>query len=218
MDAVPGGLAAHLAWVDPWLLPVSPDWVLPISWLEAVAAVLSVIMVMLNLKVNPLGWPFAILSSALYGLLFARSKLYGEAALQLVFIAMSAWGWWQWVVGIEGPGRALSVRQHGLSGRWVVLATWLLLWPAIGLLLDRATDSDVPYWDALPTAGSLVAQWLLARKWVENWPCWLAVNLISVALFAHKGLWLTAWLYGLFAALSVAGWLAWQRRAAEAGT
>jgi nicotinamide mononucleotide transporter len=72
------------------------------------------------------------------------------------------------------------------------------------------TDSDVPYADALPTAGSVLGQVLLGLKMVENWPCWLLVNLFSMALFAHKGLWLTVGLYGLFAALSVVGWRQWQ--------
>lgn len=207
------GLAAHLAWVDPWLLPLDEGAAWPISRLEAVAALLSLAMVGFNLRVNPLGWPLAIVSSALYGLLFARSRLYGEAALQLVFIALSVWGWGQWLRGRADSGGQPRVSRLTSTGRWWALMAALLLWPLIGGALDVATDSDVPYWDALPTAGSLVGQWLLARKRVDNWPCWLAVNLVSMALFAHKGLWLTVALYGVFAALSVLGWRAWLREA-----
>lgn len=155
----------------------------------------------------------------MYGALFARSRLYGEASLQLVFVVLSLWGWWQWlrrpVAQVDGSGHGVGF----LSGRgkaWALFA-WLLLWPSLGWLLSRFTDSDVPYWDALPTAGSLLGQWLLARKRVENWPCWLAVNLISMALFAHKALWLTVILYGVFALLSVAGWRQWLRDARQAG-
>jgi len=206
-------LAAHLAWVDPWLLPLDAHAAWPISRLEAAAAFLSLAMVGFNLRINPLGWPLAIVSSALYGLLFARSRLYGEAALQLVFIALSIWGWGQWLRGRDDTGARLRVTRLTPGGRlWAVLAA-LLLWPLIGWVLDGATDSDVPYWDALPTAGSLIGQWLLARKRVDNWPCWLLVNLVSMGLFAHKGLWLTVVLYGVFAALSVLGWRAWMREA-----
>ena len=88
-----------------------------------------------------------------------------------------------------------------------------LAWPALGWLLARSTNSDVPWWDAFPTAGSVIGQWLLARKYVENWPAWLVVNLVSVLLFAYKGLWLTVILYGIFVVLSVAGWRVWQRLA-----
>jgi nicotinamide mononucleotide transporter len=69
----------------------------------------------------------------------------------------------------------------------------------------------VAWWDALPTALSLVGQVLLGRKYLENWLIWMAVNVISVGLFAHKGLWLTCVLYALFTALSVWGWRAWRQ-------
>jgi nicotinamide mononucleotide transporter len=208
------GLAERLAWVDPWLLPLNPDGSVPISQLELVAALLALAMVFFNLRVNPMGWPLAIASSALYALLFARSQLYGEAALQGVFIVLSAWGWGQWLRGRDASGQALVVQPLSPRGRWGALAAVLLLWALIGALLDACTDSDVPYADALPTAGSLIGQWLLARKRVDNWPCWLAVNLVSMALFAHKGLWLTVGLYWVFAVLSAVGWRAWARRVA----
>jgi nicotinamide mononucleotide transporter len=87
-----------------------------------------------------------------------------------------------------------------------------LLWPATGLFLKTFTDTDVPWWDAFPTAVSLVGQFLLGRKFIENWAVWIVVNVVSVGLFAYKGLWLTAALYTVFIALSVVGWRAWARR------
>ena len=66
-----------------------------------------------------------------------------------------------------------------------------IAWPATALFLRRFTDTDVPWWDAFPTAASLVGQWLLGRKYVENWPVWIAVDVVGAALFAYKGLWLT---------------------------
>ena len=76
-----------------------------------------------------------------------------------------------------------------------------------------STDTDEPWWDAFPTAASVIGQWLLGRKYVENWPAWVIVNVVSVALFAYKGLWLTVLLYVVFIAMSFAGWRAWQRLA-----
>ncbi|OGA99868.1 MAG: transporter [Burkholderiales bacterium RIFCSPHIGHO2_12_FULL_69_20] len=180
-----------------------------VSWLELVAVVLAVAMVLCNLRVNPLGWPLAIASSALYGVLFLHSRLYGEAALQLVFIVLAGWGWWVWLRGSGAAGRPLRVRWLGPRARWWALALTAAAWPLLGVLLDRITDSDVPYLDSLPTVASITGQVLLARKWVDNWPVWFAVNLVSVGLFAIKGLWLTVALYALFAGLSVVGWRAW---------
>ncbi|MDE2453454.1 MAG: nicotinamide riboside transporter PnuC [Burkholderiales bacterium] len=185
----------------------------PVTWLEVVAFVLSVVMVLYELRVNPLTWPLAIASSLLYALLFLDSKLYGEASLQIFFATVSVWGWWQWLRGTAGDGAELRVHWLTPRQRWLALAATLAAWPLLGLLLHRMTDSDVPFMDALSTAGSVTGQFLLGRKLVENWPVWLAVNVFSTALFLYKGLWLTVLLYALFAGLSVLGWQRWRRLA-----
>ena len=183
---------------------------------ELLGAVLGLWMVWCNFRVNPLAWPLAVASSALYGLVFWDARLYGDAALQGVFIVVAFWGWWQWLRGTDASGSALSVRGMTVRGRVVALAAFALLWPAIALLLAHGTDTDVPWWDAFPTAGSLVAQVLLARKLVENWPAWVAVNVVAVGLFAYKALWLTVGLYVVFALLALQGWRLWRRMAGEA--
>jgi nicotinamide mononucleotide transporter len=189
-------------------------WGSPVTWLEIVAFALAVVMVVLNMRVNPIAWPLAMASSLLYLLLFWESRLYGEASLQVLFIVVAAWGWWQWLRGKLPDGSALRVRALSPPALVAVALATLLAWPLLGLFLDRATDSDVPYWDAFPTAASIAGQWLLGRKYVENWPTWVVVNIVSVGLFAWKELWLTVVLYALFTLMSLAGWRAWQRLAA----
>lgn len=198
----------------PLLAPAFQLWGSPVTWAEVVAFVLGLWMVERNMRVHPLGWPLAIASSALYGLLFADSRLYGEAGLQGFFIVVSVWGWHQWLQGTEA-GRPLSVRHMPARERSAAALCTLLAWPALALLLHRTTDSDVPWLDALPTVASVTGQWLLGRKRVEAWVVWMGVNVFSVGLFLYKSLWLTALLYAVFAVLSVAGWRAW-RRLAEA--
>lgn len=184
----------------------------PISWLELVAVVLALWMVACNMRVRPLAWPLAIASSLLYGLLFWDARLYGDAALQLFFVAVAGWGWWQWLRGTDASGRPLQVSQLSRAALLRAVLAALAAWPLLGLFLDHMTDTDVPYWDAFPTALSLLGQWLLGRKHIENWPTWIVVNAVSVALFAYKGLWLTVVLYAVFIALSVMGWQAWRRQ------
>ncbi len=181
----------------------------PVTWLEVAALFLSLAMVGANLRVNAVGWPLAILSSLMYALLFADSKLYGEAGLQFVFVALAGWGWWQWLRGRAPSGGALQVRTLTSRQRTLAAAATLATWPALAMLLTHTTDSDVPWLDALPTTASITGQLLLGRKFVENWAVWLLVNVFSVGLFLYKGLLLTAVLYGVFAALSVLGWRAW---------
>ena len=212
------------AWLDtvlqaarPALLPAFTLWGAPVTWLEMVAFVLALCMVWANLRVRAVAWPLAIISSLLYALLFADSKLYGEASLQFVFVALALWGWWQWLRGTTSAGAPLPVRHLQARQRlWAAGAT-LAAWPLLGLLLKHSTDSDVPFFDALPTAASITGQLLLGRKFVDNWPVWLAVNIVSMALFATKGLWLTVVLYGIFALLSVVGWRVWRQQAVLRG-
>jgi len=191
-------------------------WGAPVSWLELVAFMLAIAMVLCNIRVNVAGWPLAILSSLLYFLLFWKSRLYGDASLQLFFAAVAAWGWWQWLRGTDASGRALRVRTLGRQGRVAAVVALAFAWPAVALFLRRFTDTDVPWWDAFPTTASVLGQWLLGRKYVENWPTWVVVNVVAVALFAYKGLWLTVLLYVVFVAMSFVGWRAWRRGATNA--
>lgn len=184
----------------------------PISGLELLAFALAVWMVVCNMRVHLLAWPLALISSLLYFGLFLDGRLYGEASLQLLFAALALWGWWQWRFGRTGQGEPLRVRQLGRKGLLMPLLLTLAAWPALGWMLARYTDSPLPYWDAFPTVGSLLGQWLLARKYEENWPTWIVVNLVSVVLFGLKGFWLTVALYAAFIPLSVMGWRAWQRQ------
>jgi len=208
---VRSALAALLAWAHPWLVPAFTAWGVGVTWLEVAAFVLSLWMVGCEMRVHFLAWPLAAVSSLLYALLFADSRLYGEASLQLFFVAMAAWGGWQWLRGHDAAGHDLVVRRLAPAGSLRVVAATALAWPLAGGLLHRVTDSDVPFLDALPTVGSITGTFLLGRKYIENWPAWVAVNAFSIGLFAYKGLWLTVILYGLFTVLSLAGWRSWRQ-------
>ena len=213
MDALLGPLTAALDQsLNQALLPAFTALGSPISWLELVAFVLAIWMVVCNMRVQVLAWPLALTSSLLYFLLFWSGKLYGEASLQLLFAALALWGWWQWLRGRTAEGDTLHVRTLGARGRVTALLVTLAAWPLLGLFLQHRTDSPLPYWDALPTVASITGQWLLGRKYQENWPVWVMVNLVSIGLFALKGYWLTVVLYAVFVPMSVAGWRAWQRQ------
>jgi|SRR6218665_1555545 len=203
MDALPQML-------HPLLTPAFELLGSPITWTELIAFVLAIWMVVCNMRVHVLAWPLALASSLLYFLLFWSGKLYGEASLQLVFAVVALWGWWQWLRGKGTDGQKLRVRRLSRQGLTVALLALLLAWPALGLFLQHQTDSTLPFWDAFPTVASLLGQWLLGRKYQENWSVWVLVNVVSVALFAYKGYWLTVVLYAFFIPMSVAGWRAWQ--------
>ena len=203
-------LQSLLALVHPLLVPAFTAWGVDVTWIEVAAFVVSLWMVGCEMRVHPLAWPLAMLSSLMYALLFADSRLYAEASLQIVFVAMSVWGWWQWLRGRGADGGELVVHTLARRPAIIALALTLLAWPALAWLLMRYTDSNVPWLDSLPTVGSVLATWLLGRKFIESWWTWIAVNAFSVVLFGSKHLWLTVILYALFTALSVAGLRSWR--------
>lgn len=183
-----------------------------ITWTEAAGFVLALAMVGCSIRELHWSWPLAMASSLLYFFVFKDSLLYAEAGLQLVFATLALWGWWQWRRLGENKQPVSTIQRLSRRGWWLVGAGLGVLWPSIAWLLMHYTDSDVAWADALPTALSLIGQVLLGRKYMENWLLWIVVNVISVGLFAYKGLWLTTALYGLFIGLSILGWREWRKR------
>ena len=176
-------------------------WGTPATWLELTAALLALVMVGCNMREFHWGWPLAIASSLLYFGVFSQARIYGDASLQIFFALVAFWGWLQWLRGHRGDGGPLRVMRLSPRGIAWTLAACAFAWPAVSLFLHRFTDTDVPWWDGFATGLSLVGQFLLGRKFIENWLVWIAVNVVSVGLFIHKGLWLTVILGALFSAI-----------------
>ena len=204
-------LFEHLSASLPWALAPAFVWRdLPTSWLELIAVVLSLLMVACTIREKHWGWPLAALSSLLYFWLFWINRLYGDAWLQVFFALMALWGWWMWLR--KKGSDVLHITRLGSRQRIQTVGLSVLLWLATGWWLRNHTDTDVPWWDALPTAVSVVGQYLLANKRLENWAAWGAVNVVAATLFAWKALWLTTLLYVVFIALSWVGWKTWRKR------
>lgn len=181
--------------------------------LELLSFILSIATVLLNIRRTHWAWLFAIISSAMYGIVFYDARLYGDASLQLVFIIASAWGWREWLRG-DGE-RPLVVSTLDRAGWMRALAGWALGFALLWAFLRAYTDTDVPGMDGFLTAGSLLGQLLTARKKVESWHTWIVVDVLYVGLYIYKGLHLTALLYALFVLLAVLGLRAWARAARE---
>ncbi len=181
--------------------------------LELISFVLAAITVILNIRQKHWAWLFSIVSSATYAAVFFDARLYGDMGLQFVFIAASVWGWYQWLHGSDR--QPLVVTRLKSSHRAWALAAWLVGFVLLSTFLDNFTDTDVPHADGFLTAGSLVGQLLLARKKVENWHVWIAVDILYVGLYLYKGLVLTAVLYGVFVLLAIAGLRTWSALARE---
>lgn len=188
--------------------------ILHTSPLEIASFALAVVMVLLNIRQSPWAWLFSIVSAALYAIVFFQAKIYGDMALQFFFIAVSLWGWYQWLFGGNEHHGIVVTR---LTPRGIVLTgvAWLITWLAVAVMLETLTDTDVPRIDAFLTAGSLVGQFLLSRKKLENWHLWIVIDLIYIGLYLHKDLYLTALLYAVFVVIAIIGLRTWKASLAE---
>jgi nicotinamide mononucleotide transporter len=190
-----------------------------VSELEIVAAVVGALSVFLSVRQSLWSWPTAIVNVSLYTLVFHRSKLYADMGLQVVYALLSCYGWYEWKFG--GARRTTLPVTRTPARLWPLLVTLGVAGSlALGWTFARFTDAAIPYVDSALTAVSLIAQWMMTRKLLENWLVWIAVDLVYVPVYASRQLPATAVLYAVFLALAVAGYLSWRRdwRAAHGAT
>ena len=181
-----------------------------LSPIEVIGFVTGVGCVWLAARENIWNWPVAIVNALSYIIVFFGAKLYADCGLQLVYVAISVYGWWSWLHGGRDRSELPVTRVRTSTIPLLALAT-VATTAILMLLLRRFTDSTVPFWDGLTTAMSLTAQYMLARKIIENWWLWMAADVIYVALYVYKGLYLTAVLYVIFFALCVVGLMRWAK-------
>jgi nicotinamide mononucleotide transporter len=180
-----------------------------LSWTEIAGFVTGALCVWLVARQNVWNWPIGILNNVAFLVLFMSSGLYADAGLQVIYIALSVYGWWAWLRG--GVSHTELPVSRTTAGQWWVLlgcgvaGTVVLTW-----VLVRYTDSIVPLADAVTTVLSLLATWGQARKKLESWWLWIAADVIYVPLYAYKDLWLTGILYVGFLALCVVGLVGWR--------
>lgn len=183
-----------------------------LSMAEVFGFATGLMCVWLTAKRNIWNFPLGILNCLLLMFLFFEARLFADTALQLVFITLGIIGWWQWLAGRQGdeyPIEALSGRGVAIGVAVVVAGTGFLF------ALLTALKGSVPILDAFITSASLVAQWLLNARKLQTWYFWIAVDVVSIPLYAHKGLWLIATLYAVFLVLCVIGLRRWRAATAS---
>ena len=180
------------------------------SALEWIAVAFGIGSVFLSTRQNILSWPTAIMNVVLYIAVFYGAKLYADMGLQVVYAVLNAYGWYAWLYG--GADRSqLRVSRTSLQ-TWAVLVVIAMASAVIlGVTMKRYTDAALPYMDASLTATSLVAQWMMTRKKIENWIVWVAVDLVYIPMYIYKHLYLTAGLYAVWMALSAVGYKQWRQ-------
>ena len=187
-------------------------WSINHIW-EIFGAVSGLVFLILEVKENVWLWPVGILTSGLYVVVFFDSKFYADMALNVYYVVISVYGWYAWLYGRSSVNDAPLLITKTPVHMWKYLAAsflgmfLLMIW-----VLKNFTDSPVPIGDAFATALSLVATWMLTRKYIEQWWLWVVVDGVSLGLFLWKGLYPTSVLFFLYTTLAIAGYFQWRKR------
>lgn len=174
---------------------------------EALAAGLAILYLWLVIRQHVGCWAAGIASTLIYGVLFLRAALYAAALLQLFYVAVAVYGWWQW----SRPARPLVVSRWPLRRQLQAALLVVVAGLVHGTLLARFTDAALPFVDALLAWAAVCATWMVARKLLENWLWWFAIDSLSIWLYAQRGLWLTVLLFMAYLLLIIRGYASWRR-------
>jgi nicotinamide mononucleotide transporter len=180
------------------------------SPVEIAAALLGVANIVLLVRRSIWNYVFGLASVALYVVIFHSALLYSDAALQVFFFVVQLYGWWNWYHAREGDG-LIRVELMTNVERWAWSAMTVVAAAGEGWYLWRYTNDSAPWLDATTTAMSVVAQYLLSMRKLENWILWMAVDVVQVVLYYWKGLYPTTGLYIIYLVMSGVGFWEWRR-------
>lgn len=180
------------------------------NYLEIAGTAVGVIYLWLEYRASAWLWLASIVMPALYIGVYYKAGLYADLGISIYYIIASVYGAACWLWGHSAPEN--SGRITHTPRRVVMPLLWVgaTIFIVIGYILSRCTDSTVPWADAFTTALSIVAMWMLARKYLEQWVVWIAADVACTALYAYKGLWFTSGLYLAYAVIAVFGFRKWK--------
>jgi len=180
------------------------------SVLELTAVVFAIAYLILAVRENILCWFAAGISTVIFLAIFWDVKLYMESGLQVYYLAMAVFGWYQWR-RVDDGSTGLQISMWSLQQHVVALALIALLSFGSGYLLNSGTDAQLPYLDSFTTWGSVVTTFMVARKVLENWIYWLLIDSISIYLYLDRELYFTAMLFAVYIVIIFFGWFSWSK-------
>ena len=181
------------------------------NYLEILGTLIGIVYLYLEYRASAWLWAASIAMPAIYLAVYYEAGLYADFGISIYYILASVYGLVCWLRGNAEDGKPLAITRTP-GAMWLPLAlAFASIAAAIGFALSRFTDSTVPWADGATTALSIVAMWMLARKYVEQWLVWIAADVASAALYAYKDLWPTGALYLAYAVVALLGYRKWKR-------
>jgi len=179
--------------------------------IEIAAVVFSIAYLYFSIRQKIFLWPMGMISAVLYMVVFYQSKFYADMGLNGYYLVVSIYGWVHWRRGNAGEGSSLKISRITRKPALILGLLTFLAFLGIGWILDRYTDSPIPFWDAFTTAVSFTATWMLARKILEHWILWIVVDAVSMGLYLYRGLYPTLVLFAIYTAMAIIGYIEWKR-------
>jgi nicotinamide mononucleotide transporter len=180
------------------------------TMLETVATTTGLLCVWLTAREHIWAWPIGLVNVGCFFFMFQDAKLYADMMLQIVFFVLGVYGWIVWLTKRAGskvrPTRKITRRLALVLT--AVFAGCTVLW---GYVLHTYTDASIPYVDALIATLSIIAQYLLSSKVLENWLVWIAVDVMSIAMYMVKDLHTVAFLYAIYLLIAISGYISWRK-------
>lgn len=188
------------------------------NYIELLGAILGFAYILFSIRQSIWTWPVGLLTSVLYVWVFLTTKLYADMGLQVYYVFISIYGWYEWLRGksSDDNGKLHITRltlKLGLILALISVLVFLLMW----YVLKNFTDSPVPFADSLATTLSIVATWMLARKILEHWLVWIFVDAFSIGLFWYKDLYPTVILFVVYTVMALVGFVEWKKEWRHAG-
>lgn len=184
--------------------------------LEALGFIVGLFYIYYEYHANAKVWIATIIMPAISIWVYFRAGIYADFGINIYYFLMAIYGYWHWTRHRDNDKDASNKTSLPITHTprrvwlpWVLVTAGIYF--AIAAILIFLTDSTVPWIDAFTTALSITATWLLARKYIEQWWAWLAVDAVCVGLFIYKGIYFYAVLYLIYTAICVAGYMKWKR-------
>ncbi len=193
--------------------------------LEIIGTLVGLLYLWLEYRASIYLWIAGIIMPAIYIFVYYDAGLYADFGINIYYLGAAIYGWMMWRYGTflrrkilrkeTVQQEELPITRMPLGYLLPLIAVFIVTLLGIAYILINFTDSNVPWLDSFTTALSIVGMWMLARKYVEQWWAWIAVDAVSTGLYIYKGLDFTAALYGLYTIIAIFGYFKWKKMMGE---
>lgn len=185
------------------------------EFVEILGVIIGFIYLWLEYKASIYLWLTSIIMPAIYLFVYFDAGLYADVAINIYYLIIGVYGWMSWRYGISrknGTEKYDLKISHTSRRQWFrLLIAYIVIHFAISFTLINFTDTDVPWFNGLTSALSIIGMWMLAKKLIEQWFVWFVVDILSAVLYFYKGLEPTALLYSVYAIVAILGYKKWNK-------